>query len=519
MHGRERDEMLGMHPTDFIHAEDHHLFREFLETVRAGGQFHARARDFRRDGSVFPVEVLGTPFQHGGKLRVLAVVRDVTEEVEAMQLLEDRVQERTRELSTLLTVARHVGSTLELEPLMEVILDQLRTVVDYDAAAILAPRGQALVSLGHRVPVPFADSDPIVYPLARPEVAAVWESLQRGVPVVVDDLHGPTPEARALRAVVGGPARGQLPFANAWLGVPLIARERTIGLLSIWSAQVGYFTPHHLELAGAVAAHAAAAMENARLFERSERRSRELATLLEISSNMVGTLALKPLLGLVLDQLHTVIGYGSAAVLTLEGEELVVQDYRGPRPREEVVDVRIALAGAIVFREVLQGRAPVIIADVLDDSELSRLFRQRGDRAQRAFPSPRSWLGVPLVAKDRMIGMLRLDHPEPRRFGEADAAPGAGGREPGRGRDRERATLRAGPRARRDRRAPAAGPRAPRRGHADALLGQPDRGRAAAGLGPRPRPGAGAAGGGPPARRAARWPRCARCCSSCARPR
>jgi PAS domain S-box-containing protein len=422
MHGRERDEMLGMHPTDFIHPDDHHLFREFLETVRAGGQFRTRARDFRRDGSVFPVEVLGTPFQHGGRLSVLAVVRDVTEQVEAMRLLEDRVQERTRELSTLLGVARHVASTLELEPLMEVILDQLRTVVDYDAAAILVPRGDALVPIGHRVPVPFADSPAIVYPLARAEVGALWDSLRRGESVVVDDLHGPSGEARALRTVVGGPARDQLPFAAAWLGVPLVARERTIGVLSIWSARVGYFTPRHLELAGAVAAHAAAAMENARLFERSERRSRELGTLLEVSRNMVGTLALKPLLGVVLDQLRTVIDYGSAAVLTLEGEDLVVQDYRGPRPREEVVDVRIALAGAIVFREVLQGRTPVIIPDVLDDSELSRLFRQRGERAQQAFPSPRSWLGVPLVAKDRMIGMLRLDHPEPRRFAEADAA-------------------------------------------------------------------------------------------------
>jgi PAS domain S-box-containing protein len=244
MHGRGRDEMLRMHPTDFIHPDDHHIFQDFIATVRAGGQFRARARDFRRDGTVFPVEVLGTPFWYGGQPRVLAVVRDVTEEVEAMRLLEDRVMERTRELSTLL----------------------------------------------------------------------------------------------------------------------------------------------------------------------------------EVSRNLVGTLALKPLLGVVLDQLRTVVDYGSAAVLTLEGDELVVQDYRGPRPREEVVDVRIALAGAVVFREVLQGRAPVIIADALDDSELARLFRRRGDRARRAFPSPRSWLGVPLIAKDRMIGMLRLDHPEPARFGERDAS-------------------------------------------------------------------------------------------------
>jgi PAS domain S-box-containing protein len=422
MHGRTRDEMLRMHPTEFIHPDDHQVFADFIAAVRAGGRFRGRARDFRRDGTVFPVEVLGSPFWHGGQLRVLAVVRDVTDEVEAMRLLEERVQDRTRELSTLLGVARHVASTLELEPLMAVVLDQLRTVVDYDAAAVLAPRGDALVSLGSRVPLPFASSAPISYPLDRPEVQVIWRTLSAGVPVVVDDVYGPGTVAEALRAAIGMPARGDVPFATAWLGVPLVARERTIGIVSIWSGRAGAFTPRHAELAGAVAAHAAAAMENARLFDRSERRSRELATLLEVSRNLVGTLALKPLLGVVLDQLRTVIDYGSAAVLTLEGDALVVQDYRGPRPRAEVVDVRIALAGAVVFREVLQGRQPVIIEDALDDSAQARVFRQRGEHARTAFPSPRSWLGVPLIAKDRMIGMLRLDHPEPHRFGEADAA-------------------------------------------------------------------------------------------------
>ena len=56
----------------------------------------------------------------------------------AYQSLEQRVEERTRELSTLLEVSHNIASTLEMEPLLGLILDQLKVVVDYAGATIFA---------------------------------------------------------------------------------------------------------------------------------------------------------------------------------------------------------------------------------------------------------------------------------------------------------------------------------------------------------------------------------------------
>ena len=50
MHGYQ--DMTGLHPTTFIHPTSHHLFREYLRTVRESGEFRARAQDVRSDGSV-----------------------------------------------------------------------------------------------------------------------------------------------------------------------------------------------------------------------------------------------------------------------------------------------------------------------------------------------------------------------------------------------------------------------------------------------------------------------------------
>ena len=85
-------------------------------------------------------------FAYRDELHGLVVVRDIRERAQAYELLERRVKERTRELSTLLEVSNDVASTLELEPLLGLILDQLGTVVDYTDSSMLVFEGEDLVT-------------------------------------------------------------------------------------------------------------------------------------------------------------------------------------------------------------------------------------------------------------------------------------------------------------------------------------------------------------------------------------
>ena len=68
--------------------------------------------------------------------------------------LERPLEESARELRALLAVSRTVSSTLELEPLLGVILEQLRSVVDYSAAAVLAFGDEGETVLDYRGPLP-----------------------------------------------------------------------------------------------------------------------------------------------------------------------------------------------------------------------------------------------------------------------------------------------------------------------------------------------------------------------------
>src|SRR5690606_12151262 len=112
MHGYTPEEFAKLQPADFIDADSLHVFETYMERVRQGGSYRAQAVDVRKDGTRCYIEVIGTPFRYMGEPAALGVVRDITQEVAAYQLLEQRVAERTRELAALLNISQSLASTL-----------------------------------------------------------------------------------------------------------------------------------------------------------------------------------------------------------------------------------------------------------------------------------------------------------------------------------------------------------------------------------------------------------------------
>ena len=136
---------------------------------------------------------------------------------------------------------------------------------------------------------------------------------------------------------------------------------------------------------------------------------------------MASTLELEPLLGLILDQLKAIVDYTSVSILTL-AEEVTVLAYRGPVPQEKALQFHFLAKSAWAEQELLSQQKPVIIPDVWDDTPLTRTLRAKaGQRLETTFGYIRSWLGVPLLVKDQMIGILSLSHGEP---GGTDLRPG-----------------------------------------------------------------------------------------------
>jgi signal transduction histidine kinase len=189
--------------------------------------------------------------------------------------LEQRVAERTRELSSLLEISHTVASTLQLKPLLGLILDQLKLVIDYTGSSILTVEGEDLVFLDHRGPVPQEQLVRLHFPLEQ--LGPIWQTIVSGESILIHDVREETKLAQALRAAMGDFLATTLQDVHAWMAVPLILRDQVIGMLVLTSNQEQAFTEHQATLALAIANQAAIAIENARLYEQAQ----ELAALEE----------------------------------------------------------------------------------------------------------------------------------------------------------------------------------------------------------------------------------------------
>jgi two-component system nitrate/nitrite sensor histidine kinase NarX len=161
-----------------------------------------------------------------------------------------------------------VASTLELQPLLALILDRLKAVVDYTGAAVFLLEGEELVPADYRGPL----SPEQVFALRVRVAQAVGfrEVNRRGSPVIIDDLQGAAPLAQELRAGPSAPIYATFGYVRSLIVVPLMVKERIIGVAGLAHSEPHHYTPSHAKLAVAIANQAAVAIENARLYARAQ---------------------------------------------------------------------------------------------------------------------------------------------------------------------------------------------------------------------------------------------------------
>ena len=267
MHGYAWGEIVGRPLTAFIHPLHRHVLADSVRAVKAGETWAAQAVHLRQDDQPFHVEARSVALTYYGQPHFLMVVRDASVQVEAYLRLEERVRERTHDLSRLLEFSHSMTRTLEMKPLLQLILNQLRSVVDYTGASIWSLTGQDLALAAQQGSDPAADARRPHIPIDSPLGRAVLDPLR---PILIADARGDSPLARAFQATLGDLLDTTLGDSRAWLGIPLVITDHTVGLLAISHRQPNYFTQRHVDLALAFANQAVLAMENARLYEQAQ---------------------------------------------------------------------------------------------------------------------------------------------------------------------------------------------------------------------------------------------------------
>ncbi len=243
------------------------------------------------------------------------ILRDITERKRAQALLEERVEERTRKLSALLDISHNLTSTLDLEPLLHLILEQMEKILPYESGTVFRLEENVLVPIAHHGSRPeLRPPDSTRFDLTR--MANLHTIIEEQRPVWVhdaqklDEAPAIQPETQAL------PARFHL--IQSRLGIPLMAKGRVIGILGLAHTTPGVYGEEHAALAQAIGHQVGTVIENAQLHADTRRRLAEIESLQRVTSVLLQSRTLAEMADIICTEACKLIGASDAAIFFLQ---------------------------------------------------------------------------------------------------------------------------------------------------------------------------------------------------------
>lgn len=205
----------------------------------------------------------------------------------------------------------------------------------------------------------------------------------------------------------------------SWLGVPL--RNRTnevIGLISVQSELPHHFSDSDLALLMLIALQISQTVENQRLLGAEQDRRKIASTLIEVSQVVSSTLDQDAVLDRILEPLNRLIQYDRASIMlpkaaAPESSHMTVAASQGVQAYTHGQD--------ILLMEDSPGRYVILSAQPMVVPDMQALMTQ-GINPRSDVTATRSWLGVPMVAQGRVIGLIVLEKFEPNFYTQDQAS-------------------------------------------------------------------------------------------------
>jgi phosphoserine phosphatase RsbU/P len=292
----------------------------------------------------------------------------------------------TELLSTLSELGREVTSVLDLDELLAKIPVLIARLTRFSAFSVyLLDERQQMLTIGYAVGYPEGVPETLRLKVGQGVVGA---AVAEGRPILVNDIRL---EPRYL-----GPLRNML----SQLAVPLRRKGKVIGALNLLNEIEGAFTSQDETLLRQFAAHVAVAIENARLFESERHYVDTLETLAEIGREMSSILDLDALLTRIANLTKRLVDYRTFGILLLNETTQVLEMKLAVRYGKGAESKQMKLGEGLVGWAALH-KEPVLVADVSTDPRYVNLV-----------DDARSELVIPMLIKDRCIGVFDLESPE-----------------------------------------------------------------------------------------------------------
>jgi diguanylate cyclase (GGDEF)-like protein/PAS domain S-box-containing protein len=336
----------------------------------------------------------------GTELEALYIAANIFGSAESRARTEQKLLRRQRTLNLLHELVSISLQSRDIKDMSQTIVRRLGELIHADGCFLTLWDDAS----NHTIPLaaygPFAEiySNVEVKPGAR---TLTESALKMGVTLVVEDTKN-TPHAD--EHIKNFPS-------HSVLVLPLIAMKQKLGSIILAFDNRHIFQPEEIMVSEQAAALIALAMEKFKAVEQAQRRADTSETLRKAGAAVTKMLELDNAINQILDQLNQVVPYDSASVQLLDNNELEIVGGRGWENPEVVIGIRFRIPGDNPNSVVIETGKPYHLP------ETWKVFKAFQEAPHDHI---RSWLGVPLIAQDKIIGLLAIDSSEANHFTEED---------------------------------------------------------------------------------------------------
>ncbi len=294
-------------------------------------------------------------------------------------------------LATLVEIGEEINASLDLDEVLARAASLVKRLVDYEIFAVLLADASARnlyfhFAIGHRKEI----VEHLRIPIGEGVTGTCVATRQ---PVRVPDVSRYPGYINVLDTV------------RSELAVPILSKGACIGVLDIQSVRLDDFTPEQQNILTLVASRLAGAIENARLFEGIRRHADTLMLLNEVGMEVSALLDVEELLRRAAESVKRVIDYQIFGIHLYDEKRRVFRQHLAVKYGQTVSEKMEVTFDQGIVGAAATSRQPVIVGDVRADS-----------RYLLCNPETRSELAVPLISKNRVIGVLDLESPQVEYF-------------------------------------------------------------------------------------------------------
>ncbi len=388
------EEMRGLHISQFVSPAELERLADDLQQLRKEGRLdNVTLHLKRRDGSIYPAEATAAALTNGNGAseRYIVIARDISE------------RERQTAFTTFINEVTSIAlQSTDFTVILQTIADKLQEYFHATTCYITQWDDQR----GLTIPTVASGQMRHLYPAlaARSQEGTLSRAVIRAEkPIAVEDVHNSPMVAPDIENIIP---------ETSFLALPLVSGEQKIGAALIGFKERRTFSGEDLEQGAQLAQQISLALAKVRLLEEERLRRQEAEKLRQVTATL--TSSLNPLIVLehILDALADVLPYDRSTIFLEEGSYLKVVASRGNSSSRVCAGMLLSLDDDPLGQQIRRTRRPVVLADASQNPD----YQGWNDTSDT-----RGWMGIPLIAQDRIIGYLTIDSLTPYTYGPEQA--------------------------------------------------------------------------------------------------